>query len=444
MSLRITSIIQLYLKSLLISLKGMDFTMNNKIFNLVAVLNEIFREIDIDFDDHIEVMNSIGFLHLFDDLQDYRQPGKIQYKLSDILLLCFLSIIYEGKTTCLGIYDHILVYKSRYEKYGLIKDGQIPSHDTIRRTLMCIDPVEFEEITIGRIHEFLQELRKCAQGTMYCHQSVDGKEARGSGRSEDTKNPQRNINVLNVYSNSDCLCIHSKPVETKTNEIPVAQEILRMMELKKTVITFDALHTQRETCNIIASKKGIYVAPVKDNQSGLREEILARFKKYEQTPKKKITTLDTEKRNFRFISLPSNYDDCGFTGMKTFVEMVSHTRKKAITMYFISNTKDTELIAEAIERRWEIENNFHKEKDIYLNEDDIHFTNKTSINNIVILNNLALALAKIYGSISTNEMRVAKKEFKAFPVECISKVQLIMKDTEIIKQIKSNLRRKKR
>ncbi len=422
----------------------MDFTMNNKIFNLVAVLNEILREIDINFDDHIEVMNSIGFLHLFDDLQDYRQPGKIQYKLSDILLLCFLSIIYEGKTTCLGIYDHILVYKSRYEKYGLIKDGQIPSHDTIRRTLMCIDPVEFEEITIGRIHEFLQELRKCAQGTMYCHQSVDGKEARGSGRSEDTKNPQRNINVLNVYSNSDCLCIHSKPVETKTNEIPVAQEILRMMELKKTVITFDALHTQRETCNIIASKKGIYVAPVKDNQSGLREEILARFRKYEQTPKKKITTLDTEKRNFRFISLPSNYDDCGFTGMKTFVEMVSHTRKKAITMYFISNTKDTELIAEAIERRWEIENNFHKEKDIYLNEDDIHFTNKTSINNIVILNNLALALAKIYGSISTNEMRVAKKEFKAFPVECISKVQLIMKDTEIIKQIKSNLRRKKR
>ena len=330
----------------------MDFTMNNKIFNLVAVLNEIFREIDIDFDDHIEVMNSIGFLHLFDDLQDYRQPGKIQYKLSDILLLCFLSIIYEGKTTCLGIYDHILVYKSRYEKYGLIKDGQIPSHDTIRRTLMCIDPVEFEEITIGRIHEFLQELRKCAQGTMYCHQSVDGKEARGSGRSEDTKNPQRNINVLNVYSNSDCLCIHSKPVETKTNEIPVAQEILRMMELKKTVITFDALHTQREICNIIASKKGIYVAPVKDNQSGLREEILARFKKYEQTPKKKITTLDTEKRNFRFISLPSNYDNCGFTGMKTFVEMVSHIRKKAITMYFISNTKDTELIAEAIERRW--------------------------------------------------------------------------------------------
>lgn len=422
----------------------MDFTMNNKIFNLVAVLNEIFREIDIDFDDYIEVMNSIGFLHLFDDLQDYRQPGKIQYKLSDILLLCFLSIIYEGKTTCLGIYDHILVYKSRYEKYGLIKDGQIPSHDTIRRTLMCIDPVEFEEITIGRIHEFLQELRKCAQGTMYCHQSVDGKEARGSGRSEDTKNPQRNINVLNVYSNSDCLCIHSKPVETKTNEILVAQEILRMMELKKTVITFDALHTQRETCNIIASKKGIYVAHVKDNQSGLREEILEKFKKYEQTPKKKITTLDTEKRNFRFISLPSNYDDCGFTGMKTFVEMVSHTHKKAITMYFISNTKDTELIAEAIERRWEIENNFHKEKDIYLNEDDIHFTNKTSINNIVILNNLALALAKIYGSISTNEMRVAKKEFKAFPVECISKVQLIMKDTEIIKQIKSNLRRKKR
>ncbi len=415
--------------------------MSNKIFNLAAVLSETFKEIDIDFDDHIEVMNNIGFLHLFDDLKDFRQSGKIQYKLSNILLLCFLCIIYEGKTTCLGIHDHILVYKSRYEKYGLIQDGQIPSHDTIRRTLMCIDPIEFEEVTIGRIQEFLEELRKCAQGTMYCHQSLDGKEARGSGRSENTAKPQRNINVLNVYSNSDCLCIHSEPVDSKTNEIPVAQKVLKLLDLKKTVITFDALHTQKDTCDIIASKKGIYVAPVKDNQSGLREEILAKFEKY---PNQKIKRIDTEKRNFRFLSLPSNYDDCGFTGMKTFVEMVSHTRKQATTMYFISNTKDLELIVEAIEKRWEIENNFHKEKDTYLNEDDIHFTNKTAINNIVILNNLALAMAKLYGSISLNEMRVAKKEFKAFPVECINKIQQIMTDKEIIKQIKSNLRKKKR
>lgn len=98
--------------------------------------------------------------------------------------------------------------------------------------------------------------------------------------------------------------------------------------------------------------------------------------------------------------------------MKTFVEMVSHTRKKAITMYFISNTKDTELIAEAIERRWEIENNFHKEKDIYLNEDDIHFTNKTSINNIVILNNLALALAKYTEVYLQMKCELRKKNLK--------------------------------
>ena len=53
-------------------------------------------------------------------------------------------------------------------------------------------------------------------------------------------------------------------------------------------------------------------------------------------------------------------------------------------------------------------------KDTYLNEDDIHFTNKTAINNIVILNNLAIAMAKLYGSISLNEMRVAKKNSRPF------------------------------
>lgn len=69
-----------------------------------------------------------------------------------------------------------------------------------------------------------------------------------------------------------------------------------MMDLKKTVITFDALHTQKETCNTIASKKGIYVAPVKDNQPGLREEILEKFKKYEQTPKKKNNYIKYRKK----------------------------------------------------------------------------------------------------------------------------------------------------
>ena len=51
--------------------------MNNKIFNLVAVLNEIFREIDIDFDDHIEVILHCFFhLFLYDSHIDYRQPGR--------------------------------------------------------------------------------------------------------------------------------------------------------------------------------------------------------------------------------------------------------------------------------------------------------------------------------------------------------------------------------
>ena len=47
--------------------------MNNKIFNIVAVLNETFKEIDIDFDDHMDVMNSIGFLHLFDAFKNFKK-----------------------------------------------------------------------------------------------------------------------------------------------------------------------------------------------------------------------------------------------------------------------------------------------------------------------------------------------------------------------------------
>lgn len=412
--------------------------MNKSIFNIHVFLVEAFKKIDIDMDDYFTIDNCLEYVHIFDNVKDFRQSFKSKYKLSNVLLLCFLSVVREGKISCTGMYDHIFVYRKQYEEMGLIENGHIPSHDTIRRILISIDPYEFENIVISQIECILQKIRKFGLGNQFIHQSLDGKEIRGSGRREDTKNPLRNVNILNYYDNSLGLCIHSEPVDGKTNEIPVAQKILEPLRLNKTVITFDALHTQTATCDLISKRRGYYVAPVKENQKGLFNEIRARFEK-----SKRVKPIERDKRVFRFIKLPANYDDCGFTGMKTFVEMISYTRKNSITMYFISNSFNKDLIMEAIENRWEIENGLHKEKDTYLNEDSVRFTNKTALTNVAIMNNLAICLAKLYGSISTIEMRTSKREFRAFPLECIAKTMKIMNDKEIMKQLKQSAKAKK-
>jgi len=83
---------------------------------------------------------------------------------------------------------------------------------------------------------------------------VDGKEERGTGRKYNSDAKQPNQQLPHVYDASDGICLFSQPIEEKTNEIPTAQDILRKLQLKNTIVSFDALHTQKKTIEIIAWK----------------------------------------------------------------------------------------------------------------------------------------------------------------------------------------------
>lgn len=64
--------------------------------------------------------------------------------------------------------------------------------------------------------------------------------------------------MLYVYDASNGICLFfNKSIDTKTNEILVAQEILRSVQLKDCIVTFDALNNQKMTIQTIAEKKMI-------------------------------------------------------------------------------------------------------------------------------------------------------------------------------------------
>ena len=55
----------------------------------------------------------------------------------------------------------------------------------------------------------------------------------------------------------------------------------------------------------------------------------------------------------------NGYGVDGFTGMKAFDKMISSTRIDKAVRYYITNTMDEELIFDATESRWTIENNLY-------------------------------------------------------------------------------------
>lgn len=395
--------------------------------NICVVLSEIRESIDLDENDIATIVTSISQIHLFDDVLDFRQELKITYKLNDILLLAFLVILERGKQSFNYIASYIRINHTKYEKLGLIKDNRCPSHDTFRRIFSLLDEKSLKENTIDRLYEFLLELEKSQKGL--AHICIDGKTVNGTGRSADTKNPHGNYNVMNVYSSTLGTCIYSEVIEhKKDSEIPAAQKILSSFNLKKVVVTADAIHCQRDTCKAIKGQGGHYLINTKDNQELLKLDIEAKFNNPKYTSK--IKTIKQDDVIVSILKLPSNYDDDGFVGLKSFVRLISHKRKKECIRYFISDLVKEDEIVYAVNNRWSIET-FHKLKDDFLHEDEFRCYDKRAVKNIVTMNNLICQLIKIYVPLSPYDLHDTKIAISSRPLEEISKLLTLITSKQI-------------
>lgn len=102
--------------------------------------------------------------------------------------------------------------------------------------------------------------------------AIDGKTLRGS-----QKQGAPGAHVLSALAHRLGLTLAQQAVADKTNEIPVALELLRHVVLEGRVVTMDALLPQRPIAHQIVDAGGDYVMLVKDNQPQLRADIATVF-----------------------------------------------------------------------------------------------------------------------------------------------------------------------
>jgi hypothetical protein len=80
--------------------------------------------------------------------------------------------------------------------------------------------------------------------------------------------------VLTVIHAPSQYYLGSALVDQKTNEIPVARQLLEPLDLLGRKVAADALHTQTETARqIVLEKGGDYLLTVKDNQPTLNQNL---------------------------------------------------------------------------------------------------------------------------------------------------------------------------
>lgn len=118
--------------------------------------------------------------------------------------------------------------------------------------------------------------------------SFDGKTMRGTASQE---NGLKAVHMLNAWSHERGICIGHMKVDDKSNEIPAVPQLMELLDLKGTVITTDAMNTQKKTASAAIKLGADYVLPVKENQASLLEEVEFLFKEVQD---KKFQGIDAD------------------------------------------------------------------------------------------------------------------------------------------------------
>ncbi len=137
-----------------------------------------------------------------------------------------------------------------------------PSESTIRRVLQRLDPALLDKVVTDWLRSHLKEMGIAAL-------AVDGKCARTASKIKGE--PIQLFSALDTQNRIVCRQIQ---IPSKTNEIPALKDLLDQLDLRGTLISADALHTQKASAAfVVEDKQADFLRVVKNNQPKLFQKL---------------------------------------------------------------------------------------------------------------------------------------------------------------------------
>lgn len=346
----------------------------------------------------IEFKNKVKYL------SDSRQKGKKKYKIWDIVVVTFICVLANCN-------DWEEIHNFARAKYSWFKSflkltGGIPSAKTYERVFSIINPNELEDICVL----FATDVLKIFSPKVDIL-NIDGKVDKASSRNEnELRDSIKALNVLNVYSNNLNMCVASEMIHDKTNEIPTIPVILNRLNIKDSIITWDALNTQKDNVKAVINGKGDYVVALKSNQPNFYDEVVLYF------DDKRLDTIKAGNSKSAYLktiekshSSSIKYEYFQTEDISWFEDLKSWKGLKSIGLVkktILKNGKETvekryyisslylniKLFSNAIRKHWSVENKLHWQLDFTFKQDNNTTLNKKALFNLQIIKKLALAL----------------------------------------------------
>jgi len=359
-------------------------------------------------------------------LPDQRKRRGIRYSLAVVLVAVILAKL-AGQDNPKGIAEWVRLRKDFFIMVFNLQRPTMPHVVTYERILETgVNAVDVEQL----VREFLTSLPHAGQSIQI---AFDGKTLRGVLAAD----PTNKLHLLAAYLPAEGLVLFQAPVDSKTNEITVAPELLKALNLQGKIITGDALHTQRETSQLIGEGGGDYVWIAKENQPNLHRDIAQLFQPEKCLPATSPVINDLrslsaseknrgrlERRTLTTSSLLAETSDWPYLAQVFQLERVTrnlqtnHVSTKVV--YGLTSLTATDAgpqrLLDLIRAHWGIESDLHYRRDVTLHEDQLH-SKRTSLGRVMAcLNNLIIGLVSRLG---LTNLAQARRQFDAHPDEAL-------------------------
>ena len=373
---------------------GGEFT--HPIFLPITARGKIMTNIDT-----LLIFGPGGLFEYAGTLKDGRSKHGKRYRTQGMITLTILATL-TGVKGFKGIF--IWVGSLNQKTLEQLKLWKKPSLSTIRRFMLSLSAEELEHwITTWLLKS------KSLRGKAL---AVDGKTLRGSHDGE-----KRSVQLLSIVDHEDGTIIAQREIGSKTNEIPVVQKLLPELDIRGSVVTGDALHTQDKTGEVVVVDCGAkYVFIAKDNRPTLKKEIQEQLSGCAFSPEQTITTVEKahgriEERTIRTLAVAPGAVSFPFASQIFSINRVftptNGKRPSSELVYGVTNLTPEEAtparVLEFNRGHWSIENKVHYVRDGVLAEDHSRIRKGSGPQVFASIRNLALNLLRSAGVTNISE-----------------------------------------
>lgn len=354
---------------------------------------------------HVTLDEIIGY---FDELEDPRSTVNQKHPLVSVVIIAMMAVLAGASgPTAIATWAAI---KEEFLLEVLDLPNGIPRKDVFRRVLSLLNPDAFQTCFVNWL-TWLRAQAAEATGVDKPILAVDGKTAR---RSHDRRKGLGALHSVSVWASEFGLSLGQVACEEKSNEITAIPELLRLVDIQGTIITIDAMGTQKAIAAQIVDSKADYVLALKGNQEMLHQEVINYIDEqakndFADVPARRHMTQETghgreEIRSYIQMPVPDDlrglesWKGLKSMGMATLV-CVRDGKETTDTRYYISSLPvSVKQFAHAIRSHWGIENSCHWSLDMTYREDESRIREPHMRETFAWLHRFTLSLLKQHPS----------------------------------------------